>query len=368
MAYTYEKTFLSSEATLTTLELLYDIETDIMLNIIGYLRRGKASATWQMEKLNDYGALNTANRRVIAKYGNTLAKYTEDEIQEAARDAIRAIEPAFDRARKAGATLLDALPPNASEPLKAILSQYQKLAVDGVNFTQQKLLEGAGRVYVDTVNKASLKIATGVISTDDAIAQTVREWSKKGIPAIVDSAGRTWSSEAYAQTVLRSSVRNVTTETQFTRCDEYGIDLIEISSHADARPGCAPYQGKVYARSGTHKRYPSFNTTSYGEPDGILGINCRHNIFPYFEGITTKTYDANPNTQRAYKQSQVQRRYERDIRASKREVAVMDKLGDKEAVERAKATLKNREDRMQSFLAESGRTRRSNRERIYEVL
>jgi len=353
---------------LTTLELLYDIETDIMLNIIGYLRRGKTSANWQMEKLSDYGALNTANRRVLAKYGNTLAKYTEDEIREAAADAIKAIEPAFAKARKAGATLLDALPPNASEPLKAILSQYQRLAVDGINFTQQKLLEGAGSVYIDSVNKAALKISTGVISTDEAIAQTVREWSKKGIPAIVDSAGRRWSTEAYAQTVLRSSVRNVTTETQFTRCEEYGVDLIEISSHADARPGCAPYQGKIYARSGQHRRYPPFSSTSYGRADGILGVNCRHQIYPYFEGVTTKTYEANPNTQRAYEASQKQRRYEREIRASKREVSVMEKLGDDSAVVRAKATLKNREERMQSFLAESGRTRRSNRERIYEAL
>jgi len=353
---------------LTTLELLYDIETDIMLNIIGYLRRGKTSANWQMEKLSDYGALNTANRRVLAKYGNTLAKYTEDEIREAAADAIKAIEPAFAKARKAGATLLDALPPNASEPLKAILSQYQRLAVDGINFTQQKLLEGAGSVYIDSVNKAALKISTGVISTDEAIAQTVREWSKKGIPAIVDSAGRGWSTEAYAQTVLRSSVRNVTTETQFTRCDEYGVDLIEISSHVDARPGCAPYQGRVYARSGRHPRFPSFSTTTYGDPAGILGINCRHNIYPYFEGVATKTFEADPTTARAYEASQKQRRYEREIRASKREVSVMEKLGDDSAVSRAKATLKNREERMQSFLAESGRTRRSNRERIYEAL
>jgi hypothetical protein len=84
--------------------------------------------------------------------------------------------------------------------------------------------------------------------------------------------------------------------------------------------------------------------------------------------VTTKTFEADPTTARAYEASQKQRRYERDIRASKREVAVMDKLGDKGAVARAEATLKNREERMQSFLAESGRTRRSNRERIYEVL
>ena len=351
---------------MTAAELLYEAETDIMLNMIEFLRLGKIEdANWQQEKLKDFGALNAKNKKIIAKYGKQITNATLAEIKEAAEEAIKAIEPQFLSAIKKGATLPEALPANASPALRNVLEIYQKRAVDGMNFTMQTMLKNAGTTYMQTANKASLLVLSGATSPDQAIAQTVREWSKSGIPSIIDSAERRWSTEAYAQTLLRSTVRGVTTDTQFERCDEYGTDLIEISSHLDARPGCSPYQGKVYSRNGKTKGYPNFGNTSYGDAAGILGINCRHTITPFFEGISTRTYEEDPNTKRAYKDSQTQRRYERDIRKSKREVKMFKKMPEQA---RAKATLKAREKRLKGFLTKSGRTRRSNRERIYDVL
>ena len=353
----------------TANNLLYDVETQIMENIVTFLSRGSvASADWQIGRLEAYGALNTENRKIIDKFARKVGTLSKAEVHITMLNALAEIEPQFIKASKAGATLLDALPPNASPALRDLLSVYQGRAVRDMNYTMQTLLNNAGGVYIQSVNKASLLLLSGSSSIDDAIAQTVRAWSKSGIPSIVDKAGRQWSTEAYAQMIMRSTVRNVTTETQFTRCDEYGTDLIEISSHVDAREGCAPYQGRVFSRNGKTKGYPLLASTSYGEPAGILGINCRHQVYGFFPGISTKTYEERPFDKEAYENSQTQRRYERDIRQSKRELAVMEKSGNGEAIAKAKDTLKNRQANMRGFLDESGRTRRYSREQIYDVL
>jgi len=353
----------------TANDLLYDVETQIMENIVTFLSRGSvASADWQIDRLQAYGALNTENRKAIAKITNQIGTLTNSEVAEAMKSALAEIEPQFLKAQKAGASLLDALPPNASPALRDLLSVYQGRAVRDMNYTMQTLLNNAGGVYIQSVNKASLLLLSGSITPDEAIAQTVRAWSKSGIPSIVDKAGRQWSTEAYAQMVMRSTVRNVTTETQFTRCDEYGTDLIEISSHVDAREGCAPYQGKVYSRNGKTKGYPLLASTSYGDPAGIFGVNCSHQSYPFFPGISTRTFEANPNTKEAYADKETQRRYERNIRQSKREILLMEKTGNEKSILQAKSTLANRQKTMRDFLKESGRTRRSNRERIYNIL
>lgn len=86
------------------------------------------------------------------------------------------------------------------------------------------------------------------------------------------------------------------------------------------------------------KKYPHWNKSSYGEPDGLLGINCGHHIYPYVEGVSIRRYfptddlDAND---KLYKQTQIQRGLERAVRKQKRECMLFDELRDKEAFEKA---------------------------------
>lgn len=69
-----------------------------------------------------------------------------------------------------------------------------------------------------------------------------------------------------------------------------GCDLVEVTAHAGARPEHAEWQGKVYSRSGKSKKYPPLKeSTGYGTGAGLGGWNCRHSMFPYYEG-TSRTY------------------------------------------------------------------------------
>jgi len=228
------------------------------------------------------------------------------------------------------------------------------------------MLKQAQQVYLDILNTTVGKVLGGVITPQQALRQTVSKWAQKGIPAFIDKAGRKWSTEAYINNVTRSTSNNVANEMQMKRGDEYGVDLIEVSSHLGARPLCRKWQGAIYSKSGKHKKYRPLSDTSYGEAAGLGGCNCRHQFYPFIEGVSTQRYEPYDDTEndRVYKESQQQRHLERQIRKAKKEVKVMEALGDPEGVKEAKNKVSQRQAAMREFINQTKRKRQYNREQI----
>lgn len=355
---------------MTAAELLYACETDILEAIARLLGRGSVeSADWKAERLARMGGLEREVLTIVKGYRDAIASGTASEIDKAALDVLVKVEAAARQARAQGASVRDVLPADIDPAIRAIVEQYQASAGQAMNQAMAQLAQNAGQVYADTVSKAALAVMTGAQSGREALVQTVREWSRDGIGGFVDRAGRNWTTEAYANMVIRSSQRRVATDAMFTRGDEYGTDLVEVSSHAGARPGCAPYQGQIYSRSGTSDKYPALDSTSYGEPAGLFGINCGHAAYPYWEGVSIKrnepTEDAAENAIQ-YAESQKQRAYERGIRSAKRDLKAMEALGDAKGIAEAKELVRDRQLAMREFIEDTGRTRRRAREQIYD--
>jgi len=230
---------------------------------------------------------------------------------------------------------------------------------------------------LDILNKNTGAVVTGAQARQAAMRKTIKEFNERGIPGFVDKRGREWSPEAYVNMDIRTTVTNVAHEAQFARMDDYGLNLVQISSHSGARPKCAKDQGKIFDKGnksgyvsdlyGKKIRYYPWSSSSYGEPDGILGINCGHFAYPFVPGVSLQRYfpteDMAENDQ-LYKQSQKQRAFERDIRSAKRECMMFDELGDKEQFEKSAVKLKNKRDKLNDFIQDTGRTKHSDREQV----
>lgn len=201
---------------------------------------------------------------------------------------------------------------------------------------------------------------------------------KKGSQRLfVDKRGREWMPEAYVNMAIRNTVKNVADEVQNERFRDHGQDLIEIDSHSGSRPKCAKDQGKIYSMSGksgyttdargNKVKFYSWKETSYGEPDGILGINCRHHKYLFLPGVSIQRYfpvDAEEND-KLYKQTQAQRALEREVRKQKRECMLFQGLGEEKAFEEAAVKLKQKEARLKSFVdGNSQLHRRKDREQV----
>lgn len=215
------------------------------------------------------------------------------------------------------------------------------------------------------LGKAAGKAVTGAESRQAAMRQCIKEMSEKGIPAFVDKRGREWSPEAYINMDIRTTVSNAAHQAQFDRMEDYGLNLVEVSSHNGARPKCAKDQGKIFNRSGKGGyttdlhgksiRYYAWSDSSYGEPDGLLGINCGHHIYPFIPGISYQTYfpyDEEENKEQ-YKKIQNQRELERRVRKSKRECMMLEKTGDTEGLQKAKETLKTRQQALKQYCTDN---------------
>lgn len=353
-----------------------DLEDMLMENIIRHCSDWKqpiASDTWLLKKLAEIGRLNKENIAIIAKATGLTQTAMEEMLMAVAEQIIEEIEPAMQQIAKDG--LAGAVVPvEQSKNVKQVITTMRQQADDVLNLCNTTMLYKAKDAYeklvkniastaaeienkqefVNVLNKHATSAVTGAESRQQALTKCIKEFNSRGIPAFVDRRGREWTPEAYVNMCMRSTANTMAAEIQMARADDLGINLVEVSSHAGARPKCARDQGKIFDRANKSDKYPHWNTSSYGEPDGLLGINCGHHIFPYIEGVHIRRYfpteDMEAND-KLYKQTQVQRALERDVRKQKRECMLFIKAGDEEGFEEAAVKLKVKEARLRDYVS-----------------
>ena len=178
------------------------------------------------------------------------------------------------------------------------------------------------------LEKALTDVTTGGVSITRAIDECMTDLAVNGVKGHVYPSGRSISLSPYVRRELVTNMMNVTNELAFERAKDWGTKLIQVSAHAGARPKCFPWQGGVYAVKGErHEKYKSLEDTSYGDPGGLFGVNCRHFSWPFFEGLNDEYTEEQkdparllrgPSNDEVYEATQEQRRNERQIRAWKR--------------------------------------------------
>ena len=365
-------------------DLIVGLETDLIANIAAYLAAGRIeedTAKWKMKKLAELGKLTKQNAKTISEYAGKTPELLELTLQRAANSAIQELAPGLKRMVQEGLIDRRATPSMSGNMLNS-LKMLQKQAKKDLNLTnttmKYKAKNAAMQVinrtaelankqeYIDSLNKATGKVVTGIEARQSAMRECIGEMTQKGIPAFVDKNGRNWTPEAYTNMCIRSTVGSVAKETQFSLMDEYGLDLVEVSSHSGARPLCAKDQGKIFNRNGgggyttdldgKRIKFYAWRSSSYGKPAGLLGINCGHQIYPFLPGISVQTYfpyDEKENAEQ-YEKICNQRALERKVRASKRECTALDTLGDKEGFDRAAYKLKQQEQQLKSYCEKNG--------------
>ncbi len=368
---------LKNQQTAETVDVIYiELEDRLMRNIAKHLRDWKQpidSDVWLMKKLAEIGKLNKENIRIIAQMSGLSVTAAERMLDQVAEEAIGDLEPGFQKLVKKGLAN-DAVAVSKSKNVRQVMHGMKSQAKDKLNLTNTTMLNKAQEAFkylattiaqesLDIMNKNAASVITGAESRQQALEKAIKQFAKKGVTGFVDRRGREWTPEAYINMVMRTTAGNVAHEVQTARQRDYGIRLIEISSHAGARPKCAVDQGKIYdldngrgfttdAR-GREIEYFPWNSTSYGEPDGILGINCTHNKFPFVAGVSIRRYFPTENMEenkRLYQQTQVQRAMERDIRKQKRECMLYRELGDDDAFEKAAVKLKTKESELGKYV------------------
>lgn len=377
-----------------------DLETMLMQNIVRHIQdydQAIDSDKWLLQKLAEIGKLNKENMNLIAQMAGVSQTAAERMLQEAMDDAISATEPGFQYLVRQG-LVDDAVDAGKSKAVSRVMKSLRDQARDTLNVCNttmlykardafaglvQSIVRDAGEIaekqsFLDVLGKHATAVTIGAESRQQAVRKCIREFNEKGIPAFVDKAGREWTPEAYVNMAMRNTARQTAEEVQTARCEDFGVNLISIDSHSGARPKCAKDQGKIFDLNnksgytedlkGRKIRYYPWKDSSYGEPDGILGINCGHHKWPFVPGVNIQRYfptdDLDANN-KLYRETQVQRALERDVRKQKRECMLFDELGAKEAFKEASVELKEKEANLKSHVdSKPNLHRRKDREQV----
>ena len=377
--------------------VLLDMEDDILREIAAQLSNdGRISDTskWRIRQLARAGRFDKRAAAIIAGYAEAEDGQAMDAVLTAAETEIGYLDNAVQAANAAGLSeYFSDIPAEASAMNAA--KAFQRQAASDLNLVNTVMGYKAKSAYVNAVNaiyrdtadgrqsaldvmgKGAAKAVSGQMSLQEATRKTIRELAQKGIPAFVDKRGREWSPEAYVMMDMRSTLGNTARAAQDARCDQYGINLIEVSSHMGARPLCAPYQGRIFSRDGSKGvtvdgaggkiYYTPLSETSYGQPAGLFGINCGHVQYPFAEGINFQRYFPYPKEENdeRYRQFQQQRAMERSIRAAKRECMMLQETGDDEGLQKASLRLRNQREKYSAYCKETGLKQHNDRTQVY---
>lgn len=213
----------------------------------------------------------------------------------------------------------------------------------GVVYNEQNI--GLNDFYMKTLNQATFKVASGAFSSQQVVRSIVNDLSDSGIRVInYQQSGRNYTVESAAKMLVRTTLNQMTGEISFLNAKDMEQDLMEISAHAGARPSHAEWQGQIVSLSGDNTKYLSLDDIGYGDVTGFMGANCRHNWYPFFEGISERAWtkemleDIDPEPfefegkeYTYYEATQKQRQIERTIRKYKHRVMMYDKVGDDES-------------------------------------
>ena len=329
------------------------------------------------EIVNEIASLTSLSKQ-------TIKKIFEDSVIETLKydDSIY---------RKAGLKPIPlAQSPNLLQTLTAGLNKTQK---DISNFVMTTA-KNTSNEFVNIANKAYLQVTSGAFDYNTATFNAIEELSKNGID-ITYPSGKTDKIDVAVRRAILTGVNQTACKIQDERAEEMGCDLVEVSAHDGARvtkkkdwTNHAWWQGKVYSRSGTHPKYADFKeTTGYGKIDGLGGVNCRHNYYPFFEGISKRNYTdkqleeinnrkvmCNGKEYGEYEALQMQRRQERNVRKLKRELTGYEAIKlngtNQEQINRADSKfnqkayeLKQKEKELKNFIEQTGLKRDRARER-----
>jgi hypothetical protein len=351
---------------------LWDEYTTSVINDIAR-RLGKLaieSAAWQVQRLTESSMVYNDILAELSRMTGKSEAVLRDLFKQAGVKSMRFDDSVY---RRAG---LDPLPLNLSPAMAQTLAAGLR-KTGGVmrNLTMTTAMTGQ-EAFISAADIAYMQVSTGAMSYDQAIRAAVKNVASEGLSVIDYASGRTDQIDVAMRRTVLTGVAQTTGNLTMARADEMGCDLVQTSAHAGSRPEHEPWQGQVFSRSGTNPDYPDFvSETGYGEVDGLMGVNCRHTFFPFFEGISENAYSEETLNEMEdktvtvdnreisqYEASQVQRGIERKIREWKREAGALEAANLDNAAEIAK--VKEWQARMRDFIKQTKLQRQRIREKV----
>ena len=390
-------------------QMYMDCTSQLLINMSKHFR--STTGDYEMQKLSELGQLTEESIEIISANTGTAPEAIKQAVTEGMGLEIQETEQVCQGAVAKGTIQSATTSWQASERVKAVVSNLVEQAVEDTNIVNTVMLNSTRERYVQAVqyaaqeeakilatygamdvaelesklqltqgilNQATLSTAIGAEARTQAVRKAVEMVVSQGITGYIDAGGHKWSPEAYINMDIRTTVHNAAVQGQKARSADYNVQTFQISSHAGARPLCAPYQGKFYSWDGSEGfitdlygntyHYEGIGNTTYGQPAGIFGINCGHRPVTFVDGYSRPRFEPTEDwkeNQKQYELSQKQRYLERQIRDEKTKALCYDAAGDKEAFKKSAERIKEKTANYKDFCKANNLTQRPSNTQVY---
>lgn len=377
---------------------VYGAVTDrIIINLakhFPYIAEGApATYTWdyQVRKLAEMGQVTRETEAIILESMKGADAALAEVLEETIRESLKPVEKPLRQAAERGLLLGKGfLPPETASALTQAFSAFYKQSADKLNLVNTVMLESTQEVYRKTIadiatrfekiqgilNTETGEVVAGVTPLNQAVRDAVRKMADEEITGFIDHGDHHWTPEAYVTMDIRTTLANTGRAAIFEQMDNYGDDLYMVSYHDGARPLCYPWQGKVISTSGRKGKiidldgnefiiHSEDEIESFRYGGGLFGVNCGHFPAPFIPGFSkpAEVQQTAEEAEKEYNESQQQRALERNYRYAKRDLMVAKARNDPDEIAKQKARVKNARNELNDFCDETGRARRSSRER-----
>lgn len=327
------------------IELYEELNTwaikDICRRLVNADWQFTGSIDWQLYKLQQSGMHMDEIVKKVAQLTKKSQKEIADIFEEAAYKSQSYDNEVY---RQAGLAPIDIK--RSPQMLKILQATYEQTMGEIRNFTRSTA-NASQSIFLKTIDDVYFRVMSGQQSYSEAVRQAINELSSTGI-VISYPTGHTDTIETAVRRCVMTGVGQATARVSIQNAKEMDTDLVLVSAHLGARPSHAEWQGKVYSISGNSKKYPKLSeATGYGTVTGLCGANCRHHFMPYIDGVSGnpyETFDSKENEE-YYNNQQTQRKKERGIRTTKRELQALETSMDATKDEKLKFVLQQDYDR-----------------------
>lgn len=270
-----------------------DLEMRIMEDIVRRIRQaGKITSTadWQINRL-----------KILGNSSEDIEKMIKNALDASYPDVFELYDQVIDWEYVRNEDLYEQInahyiPFEENGQLQQITNALmQQTDADLQNITQSlgfyldygndsRVLTPLAQVYQGYLDAACMDIVSGAFDYNSVLRRVVTQLTNSGLRQIDYASGHANRVDVAARRAVMTGITQLIGHISDFNAATLGTEYFEVAWHAGARPTHQVWQGKVYSRE------ELVTVCGLGSVTGLEGINCYHERYPFFPGISERQW------------------------------------------------------------------------------
>lgn len=148
----------------------------------------------------------------------------------------------------------------------------------------KRVMTPLSQVYGKYLDDAYMDIVSGAFDYNSVLRRVTTQLTNSGLRNIDYASGYSCRANVAARRAVMTGITQLTGHISDMNAEKLGTDYFEVAWHSGARPTHAVWQGRVWSRQELE------TVCGLGTVTGLEGVNCYHERYPFFPGISERNW------------------------------------------------------------------------------